>query len=72
MTRYIPPSIEDIGLEKHLDVDKAAHNGNGYREFKNMHEAEASITTIARKFRVDRKTVLKWVAVYEKQLADQP
>jgi hypothetical protein len=62
--KYKPPSIEEIGLDIYLDSRKEDHNDFGYHEFMKMVENEVNPTNIAKAFNVDRRTVIKWVQVY--------
>lgn len=70
MPRYVPQSIEDIGLEQHLNDTASQHKNNGYAEFLKLMEAEAPKASIARYFGVDRQTVIKWARIYERNLSD--
>lgn len=66
MPRYKPPKIEDIGLEKYLDGSMADHGGFNYFAFHRLVENGVNTANIARAFKVDRRTVDKWIAIYKK------
>jgi hypothetical protein len=68
MTRYTPPKIEDVGLEKYLDGTKADHNDNGYQEFCEMIKHETPVSVRAEKFNVARTTIYNWLDVYHLEL----
>ena len=56
--------IED--LKQHLDNSVNEHGGFGYSEF--VHSlAKLSKQKLAAKFKVNRKTIDKWVAIHQKE-----
>lgn len=69
--RHKPKSIEDIGLDKYLNETKQSHGGWDFKDFKRMHESGLNVSNIARAFLVDRRTINKWITIYEKELADE-
>lgn len=64
-------SIEFIGLKEHLESTKDKHNGHGYDKFVELMSLDVKVPTteIARLYRVDRRIVMKWAVIYEKELA---
>lgn len=68
--RHKPKSLEEIGLENYLDQTADIHNDFKYSDFKRMYDANLNSTNIARAFTVDRRTINKWITVYEKELAN--
>jgi hypothetical protein len=60
-------NIENVGLEVHLDTTKQNHNGYGYLEFTDMLERKVNRANLARIFGVDRKTIDRWIEVYNKE-----
>lgn len=60
-----PPSIEGIGLKTYLDKNFSI--AGGYDEFVKRLELSEPKTIIANAFGVNRKTVVKWVKVFEKE-----
>ena len=69
--RYRPKTIEEVGLENHLNNTVDDHNGFDFSAFKRMYDANVNLSNLARSFNVDRRTISKWIAVYEKELADE-
>jgi DNA invertase Pin-like site-specific DNA recombinase len=65
--RHIPPSIESIGLERYLNEKVESHNNFGYQDFVIMLEQKLSKSSIAKAFGVNRNTIIKWIAIYEKE-----
>lgn len=63
MKRYIPPKIEDIGLEEYLNNTKHKHSGYDYSQFVSMLDKGVNKSNIARLFGVDRKTIVKWLVI---------
>ena len=73
MPRYIPPSIESIGLKKHLEATKQKHNDYGYDDFVKMRSTKPPVNPVnmARIFTVDVKTIKSWIAIYNRELNDE-
>lgn len=69
--KYRPKTIEEIGLENYLNETTDAHNGFDFSAFKRMYDAEVNSSNIARSFQVDRRTISKWITIYEKELANE-
>lgn len=65
MSRYKPPTIEEIGLEEFMK-----QNGYDYSEFKKRYDLKEPKAIIARALGVDRRTVDRWITAYEKELAN--
>lgn len=61
-----PMSIEDTGLEYYLNRTAPIHNGYGYDDFVKMVESDVNKANLAKAFKVDRKTIYKWLALYNK------
>ena len=61
--RHKPPTIEQIGLENYM-----TDNDYDYAEFRRRYgQLNEPKTVIARAFGVDRKTIDRWIAVFEKE-----
>lgn len=58
--------LQTIGLEQHID-EHCAKKGIrvNYGAFAEMVDAGASTASMARTFKVNYRTMLKWVAAYE-------
>jgi hypothetical protein len=73
MPRYIPPKIEERGLRSHLDFTRQNHNDYGYDDFVKMVSRDpngvrrVNPANVARLFGVDRKTVIRWIEILEKE-----
>jgi len=63
MPQYTPPSIKGIGLKKYLDETAAQHGDNDYESFREALRKDSKLS-IAKKFKVNRKTIDRWVIVY--------
>jgi hypothetical protein len=70
MPRYKPPTIANTGLSNYLDSTRVEHNGFSYVEFTKMVDNKLNASNIARAFGVDRRTIIKWVVILEKELAE--
>lgn len=71
MRKHRPKTLEEIGLDTYLDSTKEQHNGFDYSAFKRMYESGVNASNMARSFNVDRRTVAKWVIVYEKGIVNE-
>lgn len=62
-------NIETIGLKNYLEETKEAHNGEGYDRFIFYIRPELNIknTVIGRLMGVNRRTIERWIEVYEKE-----
>lgn len=65
--KYKPKTIDEIGLEKYLNQTIDKHNGFTYDGFINMIKTDVNQTNIARAFKVDRRTVSRWIEVYHQE-----
>lgn len=54
-------SIGFIGLEEHLNATKEDHGDKGYDDFVEMVNLKVAIVKIAEAFKVDRRTIYKWI-----------
>lgn len=63
--------IKEKGLKDYLDNSAALHNGNGYEEFAKRVKLNEAMTVMARAFKVDRRTIMKWVVIYEQEVSDE-
>lgn len=64
----MPPknqSIREIGIDKYLDSTSQEHNNFGYMDLKVMVAQEVNTSNMARAFGVNRKTMAKWLEIYE-------
>ena len=61
MPRYIPPKIEDIGLENYLNTNYGAKGG--FNEFEKHYKLGEPNTIIANAFNVDRRTIKNWIKI---------
>lgn len=64
----IKPSIKNMGLKGYLESTTVMHNGLGYGEFVARIKLESPKTKIAKKFKVEKKTIYRWIEVYEEEL----
>ncbi len=61
-----PPSIKDVGLEKYLNDTRDIHNDKGYDDFVSMISAEVpKFTKIAKNMHVSRRTIYRWLDIYD-------
>ena len=63
-------NIEKIGLKAHLESSRSRHNDYGYAEFINLLERQVNKVNLARIYRVNRKTIDRWVEVHKKEQSD--
>lgn len=63
------PKIEDVGLQKYLDQTADQHRNFTYANFQTMVQSNVDKSNIARAFGVNRKTIYRWLEVYEKEVA---
>lgn len=63
MTNYRPPSIREVGLQKHLE-----RSGHDYDLFVQLYNSGMSKSAMARRFGVIRLTIDKWIKIYELEL----
>lgn len=68
-----PPKIKDEGLKSYLSRTAQKHGNKSYADFETAmrYREEGSITTngIARLFKVDYRTVKKWIEIYNEEQA---
>lgn len=65
MPRYVPPSIEEIGLQSYLNNNATSHNGYGFDDFVKLFSTGVNKVNLAKAFGVDRKTIDRWLEIYE-------
>ena len=65
MPKTSKDSIKYVGLKDWLNGSKAKHDGHDYDFFVDVFTKGVSKSNIARMFKVDRQTVIKWCAVYD-------
>ena len=62
--QYIPPSIRDIGILKHLDDTADKHNGYDGKDWDKMKLAGAGMASISRIFGIAYHTGRKYESIY--------
>lgn len=62
-----PDNIREIGLERFLNDTRQKHRGLGYDAFCAMVEGEASVSSMARSFKVTFRTMDKWLAIHREE-----
>ena len=65
--RFLPPSIKLEGLEVFLNRTMQKHNMFDYSVFCRLYDAKVNPSNLARAFRVDRKTILRWIKVHKEE-----
>lgn len=70
MAHYKPPTIREQGLQPYLDRLIDRHGGYGYSDFVTFVEKDVNIANLMRIFCVSRKTIERWIEVYEMELED--
>lgn len=63
--------IKEKGLRSYLDNTVELHNGCNYEEFVKRVDLGEPMSIIARAFKVDRRTIMKWVSIYEEELSNE-
>lgn len=66
---FVPPRIEDDGLESYLNATKDEHGGADYNEFVKRLSLSEPKTVIGRAFKVTASTIRYWKLIYERELA---
>lgn len=58
-----PDKIREMGLKAYLEKTKIKHRGLGYDTFMAMIEGKASISSMARSFNVEWRTMNNWMMI---------
>ena len=66
-----PDKIRSMGLKAYLEKTKAKHRGLDYAAFVAMTEGKASISSMARSFNVEWRTMNNWMMIYELEKGDK-
>lgn len=71
--RINPQGIKKVGLKKHLDDTREYHNGYAYDDFVKMRDPHNTVNKVnmARIFKVDRRTIEKWINIYEEEIGNE-
>lgn len=67
MTRYVPPSIDDIGIRAFLDGTKHKHDGYDFLHFQRELAKGQNISALARTYRCSWPTMKSYVDHYVKE-----
>lgn len=59
------PSIAKEGLRSYLDRTKDQHNDLEYADFVRLFDSKVNKSNLARAFNINRKTLTKWLGVYQ-------
>ena len=60
-----PDKIRSMGLKAYLEKTKAKHRNLGYEAFSAMLEGKASISSMARSFDVEWRTMNNWIMIFD-------
>lgn len=63
--RFVPQKLVEIGLKKYLDSSLENHNDRDYDEFVKLFSQGVNKSNLGRIFGVDRRTIDRWIKVYE-------
>jgi len=66
-----PDSIRKIGLKRHIDGQVEARNGFDYENFCKMVEANVSVASMARAFKVTVNTMNKWLQIHREETRER-